>query len=311
MTEKPLILIVDDTPINVQVLAEALRTDYRIRVASGGQAALDSIAKYGVPDLVLLDIMMPGINGYEVCQQFKSDLRTQNIPIIFVTAKTDVVDEEYGLRLGAVDYITKPFHLPIVTARVQNQINLKLKSDLLETLALIDGLTNLPNRRRFDEALEIEWKRACRSALPLTLVMLDIDFFKAYNDHQRHRTGDTCLKKVAMALAEALSRSADLLARYGGEEFVALLPETDVAGARLIAERFRANVESLLIPHPESKVSPWITISVGLASARPSGTEIAINLVESADKQLVVFQTWIWPVMFHNLDIFQTKTPNS
>ncbi|CAK0746438.1 two-component system, chemotaxis family, response regulator WspR [Gammaproteobacteria bacterium] len=285
MTTKPVILIVDDTPINVQVLAEALRADYRIRTATSGQGAVDGIAKHGVPDLILLDIMMPGIDGYEVCRQLKSNLTTQNVLIIFVTAKADAVDEEYGLRLGAVDYITKPFYLPIVTARVQNQINLKLKSDLLESLALLDGLTNLPNRRRFDEALENEWKRAHRANLPLTLIMADIDFFKGYNDHQGHRTGDICLKKVAASLAEAIHRPADLVARYGGEEFVALLPETDNEGARLIAERFRAGVESLRIPHPDSKVSSWVTVSVGLSSTL-DGAETANDLLEHADKQL-------------------------
>jgi len=286
VTAKSVILVVDDTPINVQVLAEALRADYRVRTATSGQAALDSIAKHGVPDLVLLDIMMPGIDGYEVCRQLKNNSTTQNIPVIFVTAKTDTIDEEYGLRLGAVDYITKPFHLPIVTVRVQNQINLKLKSDLLESLALLDGLTNLPNRRRFDEALENEWKRTRRANLPLTLIMADIDFFKGYNDQQGHRTGDICLKKVAAALAEAIHRPADLVARYGGEEFVVLLPETDAEGARLIAERLRAGVESLRIPHPASKMSSWVTISAGLASNRFEDTETASDLLERADKQL-------------------------
>ena len=283
---KPLILIVDDTPINVQILAEALRADYRVRVATSGPAALDGIAKYGPPDLILLDVMMPGLDGYEVCRRLKANPATQHIPVIFVTAKTDAVDEEYGLRLGAMDYITKPFHLPIVTVRVQNQINLKLKTDLLEALALLDGLTNLANRRRFDEALDAEWKRAYRSALPVALVMADVDFFKSYNDHQGHRTGDTCLKKVAATLAQALNRPADLAARYGGEEFVALLPETDLAGAQVMAERFRAGVESLHIPHPASVVSPWVTISIGLASTRPDDQDTAGDLLEWADQRL-------------------------
>ncbi|CAK0740296.1 two-component system, chemotaxis family, response regulator WspR [Gammaproteobacteria bacterium] len=286
--EKPLILIVDDTPINVQVLAEAFRTDYRVRAVTSGQAALDSIAKHGIPDLLLLDIMMPEMDGYEVCRQLKNNQMTQDIPIIFVTAKSDAMDEEYGLRLGAMDYITKPFYLPIVTARVQNQINLKLKNDLLESLVMLDGLTNLPNRRRFDEALELEWKRAYRNLLPLTLVMADIDFFKGYNDNLGHRAGDACLKKVAQALAETIQRPADLVARYGGEEFVILLPETNSAGAQIIVERFCAGVESLQIPHPASKVSPWVTISVGFASIMPgSKAELAsTSLLERADKML-------------------------
>lgn len=157
---KPTILIVDDTPINIQVLAGALRADYRVKVAGSGKMALEIITKQGAPDLVLLDVMMPEMDGYAVCRQLKNDPVMQSVPVIFVTAKSDTVDEELGLKLGAVDYIAKPFHLPIVLARIQNHIALKLKSDLLESLAMLDGLTNIPNRRRFDEHLDSEWKRA-------------------------------------------------------------------------------------------------------------------------------------------------------
>lgn len=285
MASKPLILIVDDTPINIQILAEALRADYRIKVATGGPAALEVIAAHGPPDLVLLDVMMPGMDGYEVCRRLKAEPATRNVPVIFVTARTDAVDEEYGLRLGAVDYIGKPFHLPIVVARVRNQINLKLKTDLLESLALLDGLTNIANRRRFDDALAAEWKRARRNGRPLALIMADIDFFKAYNDHYGHGAGDVCLKRIATVLADAADRPADLVARYGGEEFVALLPETDCAGVRNIAERLRAAAEALHIPHAFSAAAPWVTISVGFAGMTPDG-ERAAPLLAEADRML-------------------------
>ncbi len=286
MAEKPLILVVDDTPINIQVLAEALRADYRVKVAASGPAAFEVIAKQGVPDLILLDIMMPEMDGYEVCRRLKSDPRTKNVPIIFVTARTDALDEETGLRLGAVDYIIKPFHLPIVTARIGNQISLKIKTDLLESLVMLDGLTSIANRRRFDQALVSEWKRAQRAGTALALVMVDIDFFKDYNDLNGHGAGDLCLKKVAATLAAVTDRPADLVARYGGEEFIALLPETDASGAMLIAERFRLAVESLQIPHPTSTISPWITVSLGFASASPGDTGSAEALLEQADRQL-------------------------
>lgn len=284
--DKPLILIVDDTPTNIQVLAEALRAEYRVKVAPSGKAAFEVIEKQGLPDLILLDIMMPGMDGYEVCRQLKQAPETRGIPVIFVTARSDVVDEELGLKLGAVDYITKPFHLPIVAARVQNHINLKLKSDLLESRAMLDGLTNIPNRRRFDEALEVEWKRAQRSALPLALVMVDIDYFKRYNDHYGHGAGDVCLKKVATVLTECVARPSDLVARYGGEEFVMLLPETDAAGAQAIAEHFRNEVESLRLPHEDSDVSRWVTVSVGLAALAPGSDTSPATLLEEADKAL-------------------------
>ena len=286
MADKPLILIVDDTPINIQVLAEALRSDYRVKVAASGPSAFDIMARHGTPDLILLDVMMPDMDGYEVCRRLKDNPATKEVPVIFVTAKTEVVDEELGLRLGAVDYIAKPFHLPIVTARVRNQIKLKLKTDLLASLALLDGLTDIPNRRRFDEALEAEFKRAQRAGSSIALAMLDIDYFKHYNDHYGHGAGDVSLKKVASALTDCADRPGDLVARYGGEEFVALLPETDAAGAHVIAERFRLSVEALRLPHEYSGAGPWVTVSVGAVSVVPGDLDSIASLLAQADSLL-------------------------
>lgn len=283
---KPLILIVDDTPTNIQVLAEALRVDYRVKVATSGQAALDLIDKQGAPDLVLLDVMMPRMDGFEVCIRLKKNPATMQIPVIFVTAKNEAADEEFGLKLGAVDYIAKPFHLPIVKARVQNHLTLKLKTDLLESMAMLDGLTNIPNRRRFDEALDVEWKRALRSASSLAIIMLDIDFFKNYNDRYGHGVGDTCLKKVASALAATVSRPGDLVARYGGEEFVVLLPDTGTEGARLLAESLCNQIEALQIPHEYSGASSWVTVSVGYAAVTPGQDGKESVLLDAADQML-------------------------
>jgi diguanylate cyclase (GGDEF)-like protein len=282
----PLILVVDDTPINIQVLAEALRVDYRVKVATSGPAAFEVISRQGLPDLILLDIMMPGMDGYEVCRRLKANPLTQNIPVIFVTAKTEVADEQQGLRLGAMDYIVKPFHLPIVAARIANQITLKRKTDLLESLAMLDGLTSIPNRRRFDEALEAEWKRARRDAAPMALMMIDVDHFKAYNDHYGHGAGDACLKKVADALTSASDRPGDLVARYGGEEFVALLPQTDSLGAKQMAERLRSAVEALRLVHQHSSVATCVTVSIGYASACPQQDQDCAELLGAADRHL-------------------------
>ncbi|MEW6164399.1 MAG: diguanylate cyclase [Pseudomonadota bacterium] len=283
---KPTILIVDDTPANIQVLAEALRADYRIKVAASGKAVFEVIAKQGAPDLILLDVMMGGMDGYSVCRILKDNPETQHIPVIFVTARAENEDEELGLRLGAMDYIAKPFHLPIVLARVRNHINLKLKTDLLESHALLDGLTNIPNRRRFDQTLESEWRRAQRGGMPMSLLMFDIDHFKLYNDNRGHRDGDACLALVAATLADSVVRPADLVARYGGEEFVALLPETDEEGAMAIAERCRANVEAQKLPHGHSATSAWVTVSVGVACCVPDARGAAESLLEKADAQL-------------------------
>lgn len=194
---KPMILIVDDTPANIQVLAENLIKDYRIKVATSGKAALEMLVNAPLPDLILLDVMMPEMDGYAVCRHLKAHPPTSSIPVIFVTALNASSDEERGLNLGALDYITKPFYLPVVKARIRNHIRLKQTADLLEAMAWIDGLTGIANRRRFDQALENEWKRALRNQWPLAAILVDVDFFKAYNDNHGHGAGDLCLKQVA------------------------------------------------------------------------------------------------------------------
>jgi len=283
--DKPSILIVDDTPTNIQVLAENLRADYRLKVATSGQAALD-IVRSAKPDLILLDVMMAGMDGYEVCRRLKANPDTQGIPVIFVTARNDAQDEEQGLKLGAMDYIAKPFHPAIVKARVQNHINLKMKTDLLEALALIDGLTGIANRRRLDETLDVEWKRALRHGTQLAVVMADVDHFKAYNDHYGHGSGDECLKAVARALWSVLTRPTDMIARYGGEEFVAVMPDTDAAGAQLLAQRWCDQIAALALPHAYSSVAAHVTVSVGYASLTPTAEQSPWSLLGSADKML-------------------------
>ncbi|TPQ28343.1 diguanylate cyclase domain-containing protein [Methylomonas sp. HW2-6] len=283
---KPLILIVDDTPTNIQVLAENLIKDYRIKVAASGAAALAAIAAQGAPDLILLDVMMPEMDGYEVCRHLKANPQTSSIPVIFVTALNDVSDEERGLNLGALDYITKPFYLPVVKARIRNHIRLKQATDMLEAMAWIDALTGIPNRRRFDQTLDNEWKRAQRNQTPLAAILIDIDYFKAYNDHHGHGAGDDCLKQVAGHLAAAVSRPGDLVARYGGEEFVILLPETDTAGALQIAEELRIHLADQRIPHRNSPVSDSITVSLGAAAVIPQPGQAPTLLVDAADQRL-------------------------
>lgn len=284
--QKPMILIVDDKPANIHILAEALGSQYDITVATSGKLALELIGRANKPDLILLDIIMPEMDGYEVCNRIKENDATKDIPVIFVTARNAPSDEEHGFNLGVVDYISKPYNLPIVLARVRNHLKLKLKSDMLESLAMLDGLTGIPNRRRFDEIIGMEWRRAVRSGRSLSLVMMDIDFFKQYNDNYGHGAGDNCLIKVASALARCLSRPGDLVARYGGEEFIALLPLTDEAGAFTIAKRFLSEIDSLMIPHAYSEAAGYVTISAGCASIIPTRTTSHKLLLQSADTLL-------------------------
>ena len=187
-TGKPTVLVVDDTPDNLALMSALLKDDYKVKIANNGEKALRIVTEHP-PDLILLDIMMPGMDGYEVCRRLQDDPATRRIPIIFVTAKGDTEDEKKGLDLGAVDYISKPYQITIVKARVRTHVRLKQQADLLESLAMIDGLTHIPNRRRFDEVLDAEWRRSCRDATPLALLMVDIDFFKGYNDHYGHVMG--------------------------------------------------------------------------------------------------------------------------
>ena len=282
---RPKILVVDDIPSNVHVLSRILKDDYDIYFATDGEKALD-LVQARMPDLVLLDIMMPGMDGFEVCRRIKSDPATHDIPVIFISAKSEVEDETRGLEVGAIDFITKPISPPIVKARVRNHLLLKRQADLLRSLSFLDGLTGIANRRRFDDAMTREWRRCTRSHLPLSLIILDVDHFKAYNDEYGHKAGDECLRLVAELLADRARRPSDLVARYGGEEFVCLLPETDGTGAIRVAEGFRAAVAEQRIPHAQSPVAPFVTISLGVATVTPSADGSPERLAEMADQLL-------------------------
>lgn len=284
--ERSKILVVDDEKINIDVLVGLLKPHYQVIIAKNGEQALRRLEKPPLPDLILLDIMMPGLDGYQVCRQIKNNPLTSHIPVIFITGKNDEEDEAMGFREGAVDYITKPFSSLVVMARVKTHVELKRRGDMLEQLAGLDGLTGVANRRKFDQTLEAEWKRSIRHHHQLGLIISDIDFFKNFNDQYGHTDGDECLKKVASAIKRAMLRNEDLAARYGGEEFACILPETDNDGVLIVAERIRANVNSLNISHCRSNVADHITISIGAASTTPQANHPAVTLVEMADKAL-------------------------
>ncbi|HAT49636.1 MAG: diguanylate cyclase [Nitrospirae bacterium] len=287
-SRKKKVLIVDDTETNIDVLLESLDPQHEVSVALDGQTALDMVFKER-PDIILLDVMMPGMDGWTVCRKLKGDESTKDIPIIFLTARGQVEDELHGFELGAVDYITKPFASIVVKARVNTHLELKGQRDYLSALSTLDGLTGIPNRRRFDTALNHEWQRAARSNSLLSLIMMDVDYFKPYNDHYGHAAGDECLKKVAgEGFRRVVHRVADLVARYGGEEFVCLLPDTDYDGACHVAEVFRANVERIRIPHEFSQIAPFVTLSLGVATLIPCMESKPVTLVEKADSQLYI-----------------------
>lgn len=282
----PTILIVDDMAANIAILSDLLQKDYKIKVAKNGQRALEIADGEERLDLILLDIEMPEMSGYEVCKILKNSSKTRNIPIIFVTAKNDVIDEEYGLNLGAIDYIKKPFHPAIIKIRVKNNIDLKIKSDRLEELSMCDALTGIPNRRHYQEAFDKKYKEVLRERESIALIMIDVDNFKLYNDNYGHWQGDDCLKKVAFALRRNLKRPTDIVARYGGEEFVVILKAIDKEGAKIVAEGLVQAVAAMKIPHAHSLASEFVTISAGVALKEADDKISQEELVQLADEQL-------------------------
>jgi len=409
------ILIVDDAPENLSALRKLMvQQGYQTFVATSGERAL-KIARRVHPDLILLDVMMPGMDGFETCRQLKSHVATQGIPVIFMSARTETEDVVAGFDIGAVDYIAKPLRMAEVCARVRTQLHIRSKSetqeeqaerlrtivnnmaeglliieadgriqftnpacdkylgyqenelagrgisellnplvaqeyldyferyaaapetahshgtreviirhrngssvcmdltltpmylrqplfigllhdithhkqseDALQRAAMVDPLTKIANRRHFDTFLEKEWQRSMRSGLPLSLVVLDVDHFKLYNDTLGHPAGDACLQQVAQAIASHALRPTDLAARYGGEEFVLLFAETDGDSAYLLAESIRAHVESLQIPHPRSTTSAWLTVSIGVATIKPHQLDNTESLFVAADRAMYV-----------------------
>lgn len=286
----PSLLVVDDDPAIVQVLGQMLENLGHVRCALSGSDALRLAGEFP-PDVVLIDAEMPSMNGFELCAAMKSDRRLAEVPVIFVTSHGDVEVEVAGFSVGAADFIRKPPTPEVVVARVRTQLRLKQLTDALRHAALVDALTGVANRRRFDEQLQSESERAQRSGEPLSLLMIDVDYFKRFNDCYGHPAGDDCLREVALELQQLVRRPADQLARYGGEEFTMLLPQTDLAGATHLAERVVETVAALDILHADSPLGGRVSVSVGVACAGrtvdTAGTPMnAAALLATADRAL-------------------------
>ncbi len=287
------ILVVDDTRDNLRLLNNILTGQgYLVRPVSLGDRAI-AAARSKPPDLVLLDIMMPEMDGYAVCNALKADERTCDIPVIFISALNETLDKVKGFSVGAVDFITKPFQPEEVLVRVNTHLTIRhLQQELearnreLARQANIDGLTQIANRRCFDSSLEQEWQRLTREQQPLSLIFLDIDHFKLYNDHYGHQAGDECLKQTARVFDRVAQRPADLAARYGGEEFVMLLPNTDEQGAEHIAKEIQKAIAQLRIPHEPSPVSSCVTCSMGIACMIPNQAVSVEKFIASADETM-------------------------
>ncbi len=265
---KAQILIVDDDPIAIRVVRRALHEYACVRFATSGADAFCRIGER-TPDLILLDAEMPGEHGFEVCRRFKQEPALRDVPIIFVTALDDPEFEVQALRVGAADFIGKPISPALLKLRAGLHLRLKWQLDQLQRIARTDELTQLWNRRAFNETVRVEWKRSLRAGNPLSLIIADVDNFKRYNDTYGHADGDECLRTVATCFQAVARRPGDFVARYGGEEFAVVLPDTDPQGALHLAKRICERVQAAGVPHESSDVAGVVTVSAGATTLHP------------------------------------------
>jgi len=266
LNEQSCVLIIDDDPLMLGALSSILSPHYLIKAARSGETGLLLTEKYDI-DLILLDLVMKGMSGYEVLEKLKANEKTKHIPVIFITGSDSQTDEKKALENGAVDFIRKPFEASIVTLRVGIHLKLLNQMRTIERFSLTDGLTSVNNRRCFDKQIELEWNRAARNSSWISLLMLDIDNFKQFNDTYGHMNGDIALKTVANTLKETVQRGTDYVFRWGGEEFAAILPETPIEGAKIVAEKIRTCINETPIVICNKQVD--VTISVGASSIIP------------------------------------------
>ena len=271
------ILIVDDSILQAAQLKSILEDEYEVTTAHTAEEGL-SLASAESYSLILLDVVMPGMDGFTLLKKLQEEIITQNVPVILITSLTDIENEQYGLILGAVDYVTKPFHPLIIKARVNTHVKLYQYRRQIERQSMTDQLTGIANRRQYENYCLTKWSEAVRLQVPFTICMFDIDRFKVYNDTFGHPAGDKVISAVARKASAHLNRSTDFLARYGGEEFVGILmgDSSDKAFAHL--KKIRQEIENLHIPHDPS-VSQWVTVSIGGVTVIPQwGSSYASDL---------------------------------
>lgn len=286
------VLVIDDNQV-IRRLAKTLLTkrDYVVELAKNGPEGIEAAQKIQ-PQVILLDVMMPNMDGYEVCRRIKSEETIKDIPIIMVTSKTETLDKIKGLEIGAADYIVKPFDQGELLARIATQVKMKNlweelqeKNRLLEELIKKDGLTDLYNHRYFQDRLAEEFSRARRYDFPMSLIMLDIDHFKQINDNYGHQAGDAILRSLSQIVMASV-RDVDIAARYGGEEFGLILPHTKLENSVILAQRIRERVQSNIFLFQENKIR--VTISLGVASIPDNSPSSHAELIRFADEALYV-----------------------
>ncbi|MCC5641672.1 PleD family two-component system response regulator [Nostoc sp. CHAB 5824] len=294
--KQSLVLIVDSKEFNRQQLRLLVeQSGYRVVEAKDGTEAMNVFHQLH-PDLVLLDAIMPDMDGFECCSVLQSIEENKHTPVLMITELEDTELIERVFQVGAMDYVSKPINWQVLRQRVrrlieQSQLHQELLAaneelQRLVTLVTIDSLTQVANRRRFQEYIDQEWRRMAREQQPLSLILLDVDFFKSYNDTYGHQAGDRALIEISQVIKNIVQRPADLVARYGGEEFAVILPDTGALGATKIAERICYAVRRLAITHSHSQVTSHITFSAGLSTVIPEPGSNFEEIITAADKAL-------------------------
>ncbi|MCR4303598.1 MAG: diguanylate cyclase [Gallionella sp.] len=306
--DKPVVLLVDDQAMVAEAIRRMLvdEADIEFHYCKEPGQAVEKANEIH-PTIILQDLVMPDVDGYTLLMAYRGNPATSGTPVIILSSREDPKDKSHAFEIGASDYLVKlPDKIELV-ARIRAhsktymlqmqrdaaylemqklQEQLTESNEILQRLSTLDGLTGIANRRHFDATLQSEWKMGLRQKTPLSLIMVDIDFFKKFNDGYGHQGGDDCLKEVAQTLDETISRPGDFIARYGGEEFVIILPRTDAKGAAVIAEQLRANVEAKHIAHAYSSVADHVSISLGIATMKPDNSGKPENLIAKADEAL-------------------------
>lgn len=280
--ESAKILIVDDQQINLDIISNHLAPYFKICFAETGIEAIDTCLQHS-PDLIVMDVEMPDMNGLIACKKLKSNPNFSHIPILFSTAITSEENENECWKAGGDDFLTKPINPLTLINRVKSHIQKKLQADILRELIFRDGLTGIYNRSYFDDYCPAQMSLSERSKRPLSILMIDIDFFKKFNDYYGHVEGDECLKQVATTIQSSLRRPTDIVARYGGEEFICVLPDTDKAGASEVADNICRAVFNLNIEHKES---PYHYLSVSIGITCRANEDTLDEIVSAADKRL-------------------------
>lgn len=281
LPHRPRVLIIDDVLTNVKYLLDALKAEYQVNFELSGKAGIEFAHRH-LPDLILLDAVMPDMDGFSVCAELRAHAETAAIPIIFVTSLESPAYEARALEIGASDFMPKTVNLAVLRARMRTQLAMKRQGDILRSLTLADPLTGLLNRRALDATIAKEWRRCGRSQTHLSMILADLDHFKAFNDAYGHLAGDDCLSAVARVFRQVAPRPQNLVARYGGEEFVILLPEVDLLGAEIVAARVMDDLKTLNMAHAASDTATRVTASMGVASIVP-GTQAPDILLSTAD----------------------------